>query len=203
MAENRSRFRLRYTQAQKDAILKAVLLDGLYVAEAIRRAARGELDVAAFTIGDYAYDIVKNGRDDFEGRNDEALEHGTREALKGAHRANLRALRALTDQADPAERARVAKAVAETQRAMASGSKPKPARGESTPQPETNGHGSQSQENDTLTKLLELAQKGAAKPSSARITEDEAPYTGDVAATTEDKGEDEGQSVGAGRFART
>lgn len=69
-----SRFTTRFTQAQKHAILKAVLIDGHTVKTARDMARAGQLDVPAFEIGTYAYDIVKADREAFELANETALD---------------------------------------------------------------------------------------------------------------------------------
>jgi hypothetical protein len=95
-ATGASRFTSRYTDAQKDAILRAVLITGTTVAEAIKLAAAGQLGVPAFTVGIYAYDIVKKGRDGFEADHEEALNLAVANELKAAELdalANIRTIR--------------------------------------------------------------------------------------------------------------
>lgn len=113
-----ARHTTRLTQAQKDALLKAHLLDGVNVRECQRMARRGELDTPAFEIGDYAYDVIKHGRESFEERHPEALAKSTRAAIRRLHKRNLAKARALDGSTDPAENARVAKALAETYKAV-------------------------------------------------------------------------------------
>jgi hypothetical protein len=159
------RFIHRFSDEQKDAILKARLVDRLRVPEIQRRARDGQLGVPAFEIGDYAYQVIKRGQADYEERNDDALAQSTADTLKAAHRANLKALRGLGDDADPGERARLAKHVAETWRAMgAAGAKPKPVRQKAEPVAVADG-------DDVLAGLLKNA-KGPHKggPSNGNGT---------------------------------
>lgn len=118
MAGNQgARLTRTYTDQQRQAMLKAVLSDGMGIAEAERAAMNGLLGLPPFGRRRFGYPIIYNGRETYETKNEEALEAGTAKALKDAHLANLRALRALGEDADPAERARVAKALADTHRA--------------------------------------------------------------------------------------
>lgn len=117
----------RYTDKQIQAIMHAWLMDGKARADIVRLAATGELgDLPAFHIDErYIYQLTANNRDQFEAENPEALARTTYRDLAQAHRLNLQALRALakTD-ADPTERSRVAKAVAETAKALNATNKP-------------------------------------------------------------------------------
>jgi hypothetical protein len=104
-----ARFIRKYSEAEKDALMKAVFVDGITVAEAVRRAPQGRLDVPAFTLNlQYAYDIVKTGRDGYEERNPEALELATANELRRLHRLNLKRSRGLTEASDPDEIKRAA-----------------------------------------------------------------------------------------------
>lgn len=81
MAGNQARFTRQYTDVQKDALLSAVILDGLTVAEAVRRANAGTLGLPAFKLDRlYAYQLVKQGREAFRLRNPAAL-HKTIDTL--------------------------------------------------------------------------------------------------------------------------
>jgi hypothetical protein len=115
-----ARFTKRYTDEQKTAFLKAVLVDGLAVQEAMRRAADGRLGVPAFEGRGthWGYTLRNTYAAAFEAMNDEALAAATQRELRAAHLANLKALRELPADADPARRASAAKALRETQRAM-------------------------------------------------------------------------------------
>lgn len=91
-----ARFTTAYTQEQRDALLRAVIIDGHTVRNAIDMANTGQLGVPAFGIGRYAYDLVRDGREAFEARNDDALESALTAELKHnaiAALANNRALR--------------------------------------------------------------------------------------------------------------
>jgi hypothetical protein len=92
-----ARFTTRYTQTEKDAILRAVLVEGHTVVKARQLAAQGELGVPAFEIGNYAYDVVRDGREGFESRDDAALDRAMAEDIRLdaiAALAHNRALRA-------------------------------------------------------------------------------------------------------------
>jgi hypothetical protein len=109
----------RYNEAQVEAIMRAHIIDGHIVSEVWRMAERGELGVPAFKPDRrYMYQLIKNNRDAFEASNPEALAAATTKALAMAHKANLDALRNLGADTDPAERARLAKALAETARTL-------------------------------------------------------------------------------------
>jgi hypothetical protein len=90
-----ARFTTRYTEAQKQAILHAVLIGQMTVAQAIEAAKAGELGVPAFHIGAYAYDIVKKGRDQFEAQHDDALTLAVEAELRGAELDALATIRAI------------------------------------------------------------------------------------------------------------
>lgn len=92
---NSSRFTTTYTQEQKDALLSAVILRGMAVTDAMQKAGTGELGVPAFKIGRYAYDIIRDGRESFEARNDEALEAALQAELRYDAMAALAHNRAL------------------------------------------------------------------------------------------------------------
>lgn len=67
MGPNQARFTRRYTHEQQLALLEAVLIDGMRVSEAIRKAREGGLkDTPACDWGSYAYKIIKRERDTFE-----------------------------------------------------------------------------------------------------------------------------------------
>lgn len=95
-ATGAARFTRRLTDKQRDAILRAVLIDGHSVAETIRMANDGRLGVPAFKLGTYAYDIVRDGRETFEASNEEALSRAIELEMRGAETdalANVRAIR--------------------------------------------------------------------------------------------------------------
>lgn len=160
MTQGAARYTTRYTDTQKDAIVKNVVLNGETVAESVRKASRGELGMAAFSLNlQYAYEVVNARREAFEGENDEVLRRVTAKALKQAHAANLKALRALHADADPAERARLAKAVSSTWQAMST-------LGKAPGRPKTEAPAQEpvapQRGPDVLDSLLELAPKGKA-----------------------------------------
>lgn len=115
-----ARFTKRYSDEQKTAFLRAVLVEGMAVQEAMRRAADGRLGVPAFEGRGthWGYTLRNTYAAAFEAMNDEALAAATQRELRAAHLANLKALRELPADADPARRASAAKALRETQRAM-------------------------------------------------------------------------------------
>lgn len=113
-----ARFTRHFTDAQKNAFLTAVLVNGHTIAAARRMAKAGQLGVPAFEIGTYAYRLVDRSRDSFEAINDDALAKSTRDELKRLHRLALAKSRTLAKTTDVAEIARVAKALAETERAL-------------------------------------------------------------------------------------
>jgi hypothetical protein len=84
-----ARFTNRFTQAQKDALLRAVLIDGHTVKAARDLARAGQLTVPAFDIGTYAYDVIKQGRDSFEQSNETALDLAIDAELKKTAAAAL------------------------------------------------------------------------------------------------------------------
>ena len=106
-----------YTDPQRQAMLKAHLVDGMSIADAERAAMAGRLGLPPFGRRRFGYNIIREGRETFEAKNDEALEAGTAKALRDAQLANLKALRGLPVDADPEKRARLAKALADAQRA--------------------------------------------------------------------------------------
>jgi hypothetical protein len=116
----------RFTQAQKDAILKAVLIDQMTPAQAWRAAKAGTLGMPAFDTGQrHVYTIVRRGREAFESENSTALANTTHDALIRLHRLALNHALALNDTSDLAEIAKAAKTLAETEKAL----RAKPTRG--------------------------------------------------------------------------
>jgi len=113
---NTARFTRKLTDQQKEAILAAHFRDGHRGAQIARMAEQGQLG-EPFHVGRYVYEILERGREQWEARDDQALADGTVRELRTGHMANLRALRALASDADPAERARRMKAAAESLRA--------------------------------------------------------------------------------------
>lgn len=96
MAQGGARFTTRYTALQKEALLRAVCIDRMTVADAVRAAAAGELGLPAFEINrQYAYDILKKDRDAFEAGNEEALEAAIDHELRGAEIDALAQIRKL------------------------------------------------------------------------------------------------------------
>lgn len=195
-----ARFIKRYTDQQKDALLKAVLVDGLTVAEATRRAPQGRLGIEPFTVNRlYAYDIVNGGREGYEERNPEALELATTHELRRLHRLNLKRSRGLNETSDPDEVKRVAMALAATQRALGPQGKPTRARGESTTQPTEPTEKSESQSADVLSQLLshgETPRKAKNADVSQSASQDDDAYSRGVAAMSANID----ASEGAGQF---
>jgi hypothetical protein len=145
----------RYTEAQVLAYLKAVLVDGHTVAGAVRAAAMGELGVPAFKLNQrYAYQLRDRRRESFEAGNEQAMSNGTQKALKRLHGFNLAKARDLTNKADPAEIARVAKATADSYKAL-QGATPRTTQPKATVQTTTANHDAEPN-GDTLSKLMGL-----------------------------------------------
>jgi hypothetical protein len=140
--------------------MRAHLIDGHIISDVWRMAQRGELGVPAFQPDRrYMYQLVKNNRDQFEASNPDALRRSTEKALAKAHMANLKALETLGTDTDPAERARVAKAVADTLRTVAGDTRTTP-RTKKEPEPHANTKQDQSEavkKDATLNNLLDLA----------------------------------------------
>jgi hypothetical protein len=157
----------RYNDAQIEAIMRAHLIDGHIVSEVWRMASRGELGVPAFEPDRrYIYQLIKHNRDAFEASNPDALRRSTEKALAKAHMANLRALQTLGTDADPAERARVAKAVADTLRTVA-GDNRSTTRTKREPEQHNASKNPTSEavlKDRTLTNLLDLASPTRIKP---------------------------------------
>jgi hypothetical protein len=156
----------RFTDVQVQAIMRAHLIDGYIVSDVWRMAKAGELGLPAFEPDRrYIYQLIKNNRDQFEASNPEALAAATTKALAMAHKANLDALRNLPKTADPGERARLAKALADTQRTLTANAPKRDVPRE--PQQHTNANQDQSQavmKDRTLSSLLDLA-----NPTKPRI----------------------------------
>lgn len=170
-------FQKRFTTDQKNALLAAVLIDGHSIAEATRMAERGDLPCKAYVISKwYAYHVVKQHRERFELEHPEATARSTTNELRRLHGLNLKKARDLAETADPGEIARVAKALAETQKALAATqpTRRKPIRDEDHTS-ETNEKPATAKD-DVLTRLLTTAKK----PRPRQTTEPE-PETNDVA----------------------
>lgn len=109
----------RFSQAQKNAILKAVLIDQMTPAQAWRAAKAGQLGLPAFDTGQrHVYTIVRRGREAFEAENGQALANTTHDALIRLHRLALNHALALDDESDLAEIAKAAKTLSETEKAL-------------------------------------------------------------------------------------
>jgi hypothetical protein len=118
----------------------------------------------------YIYSLIKNNRDQFEASNPDALAASTTKALAMAHKANLDALRNLGADTDPAERARVAKAVADSARtltAVAGKTKPTTTRDE----PTSEAANETPKQDATLANLLGAARKTTTKVKTTREPE--------------------------------
>jgi hypothetical protein len=169
MAEqSQARFTMHFTEAQKTAILRSVLVDGRSVAETIRMAKTGRLGMPAFDIGRYAYQLVRKNRESFEAREPEALTAAIDHELKGAELdilANLRAIRRPfkrdgTDNVEALKRAALAlSALRKARREAQTTTKTKP-RAEANPSAEPNA----SVNTDVIGTLLSKTPRRAFKP---------------------------------------
>lgn len=155
-----ARFTRRWTNEQIDAYLEAVLLEGQDQAAAMRAAMAGTLKTGLAPFGHlskrgklvFGYDIVKRHSDAFVDRNPRADAIDTEALLRKAHQANKRALRDLATDADPAERVRLMKAVAEGEKTLPrTHGEPKPKA--SPREPEKHG----AEPDGTLGELVALA----------------------------------------------
>lgn len=115
-----ARLTRQYTDEEVNALLHAVLVDGLRQSEAERRAIAGTLKpgLAPFGRPRFAYPLIRRGRERFEATNDQALDSGAGTELKRLTRLALAKARELDKDSDPAEIARRAKALAETHKAL-------------------------------------------------------------------------------------
>lgn len=172
---NGARLTRVYTDTERQAILKAHLVDGLAIAEAERRAMAGTLVAGMGPFGRrrFGYSIIKQGRESFEATNDVALDSGTAGELKRLHRLALARTRELDDTSDVAEIARRAKALAETHRALrgapSNTTRAKPKASASEQQAETVPQSAA----DTLAQLIKLANT-APSPTADANTGDNA-----------------------------
>lgn len=156
-----ARFTVNCTEAQKQAILKASILEGHKLSDVRRMAEAGQLDVPAFKIGPGIYDLVRRNRDTFEAQNYEALAASTRTELQRLHRLNMADSRRLGKTTDPAERARVAKALAETHKALSTNT-PRPGTKRTSDNAAQNNdttNNTATKVDETLTNLVALADK--------------------------------------------
>lgn len=103
MSTNRARWTQYYTEEQKNALLEAVLVDGMRVAPAVRLAAQGRLKgtPAVEWHKNYAYKVVARNRASYEAKNDQALALAIDRALHDAALGTLKQLRALNEKDDP------------------------------------------------------------------------------------------------------
>jgi len=174
----RARFTAHFTDAQKEAIMRSALVEGRTVADTIRAAKAGELGMPAFDIGRYAYQLVRDGRDRYEGQNDEALHRSIDDELHALEIAALSHARAIrrrlkgdgTD--NPDSIAKAAQGLSATRKARREansaqkGAKPKATPGYNQP-PER-------PKDDPLTNLLAMAE-GAPKSGSLARAQRDAP----------------------------
>lgn len=136
MTHGAARFTKRYTEAEKDAILHAVLIDNQTVAKTITDAADGKLNVPAFTVNrQYAYQIVKDNREAYEARNPEALRQAIDNELTTLAAKALAQARTLAkaEMADPDLLRRTVQALKAAQSALAKPATPP----KNTPQSQT------------------------------------------------------------------
>ena len=75
--------------------MRDVLVEGHTVADTIRRANAGQLGMPAFDIGRYAYQLVRDGRDQYEAEHEDALHRGIDDELKALEIAALSHARAI------------------------------------------------------------------------------------------------------------
>jgi hypothetical protein len=167
MATGASRFTRRYTDQQKDALLRAVCIDRMTVAAAVRAAEAGELGIPAYTVNRlYAYSLIKDGRDQFEAGNEQALAVAIEHELKGAEidaLANIRAIRRAlkAGEGDTAKLAQATRDLATITRARRETSKTPKGK---TTLVQTNGTEPQNTDNgNTLQGLLGIATQSAPK----------------------------------------
>lgn len=115
-----ARLTKHYTREQVDALLDAVLVQGISQAEVERRAMAGTLKegLAPFGRPRFIYQLIRRGRDQFEAGNDDALDSGHGRELKRLYLLALKKARSLDEKADVAEIARHAKAVGEAHKAL-------------------------------------------------------------------------------------
>lgn len=168
MASGAARFTRRYTQAQKDALIRAVCLERVTVAEAVRMAERGDLGMPAFKMQrEYAYELVSKGREAFEASNETALGQTGDDLLRLAEHdavAHLRRVRAQLKRDGTDDPTRLVKAtqalsgVRKARREANTGFKPT-AQGTAQSQTEAN---TPSTEDKTLSTLLAHATKPVA-----------------------------------------
>ena len=171
----------RYTPEQREALLQAVVINGLSVAEAVRRARAGELPgTGAFRIPyQSASTIINKGRDAFA----VSAPHRARAALDRAALTvvdhALKAARNLGDEANPAAIKRAADAITAARRAL-------------PPElPRPRKHAADATEADavengqpqgTLAELLKLAQRLEEPATPPRMAPNGSPPTAPVAA---------------------
>lgn len=161
-----ARFTRRYTDAQKQALLRAVVLDGHTVAEARKMARNGTLGVPAFELSTTAYTIVRDNREQLEASNETALALAIQRELHDAELDALAHLRATRQSfkrdasGNPEPMRRATQALTAIQKARRDaqkpGAKPKPAANTQTPEP-TNTPAA----DDTVAELLKLRPKDA------------------------------------------
>jgi hypothetical protein len=175
MGKNAARITKQFTEPQIQAIMRSVALEGNTPAQTQRMAELGDLGVPAFTIDKrYIYQLIKRNRDQFESQNPEAMALATHQALAEIHRLNLSDARRVNRTTDPAERSRIAKAVAESAKALAQAPKtsqtnaPKPnAPDLNQPEPVNTP--------DVLHGLLNTTVRGAKSGSVSRASNGSAP----------------------------
>lgn len=174
----------RYTEQQIQALMHSMLIAGHTPAQTVRLAAAGQLGIPAFQVdGRYIYQLRDNNRDTFEAENPEALAKATQQALIKAHKLNLDALRTLANDADPAERTRLAKSVADTQRLLATPKQRETREPQQHDAPKQGASEAVKQDDNTLSSLLTLAKNGT-NDSTSRIRSDIAHDDGSVGAGT-------------------
>jgi hypothetical protein len=99
--EHTARFTTRFTTDQREALMRAAFIDQIEPRTRIwKLAGEGRLKdasgqpVPAFKVGDYGYQILRNGREEFEARFPEALDLAEDEELRAnSHAAVLHSRR--------------------------------------------------------------------------------------------------------------
>lgn len=181
----RARFTAHFTDAQKEAVIRAVAVEGHTVADVIRKARAGELGLPAFDIGRYAYQLVRDGRERYEADHDDALHAGIDRELKAleiAALAHARAVRARlkgdgTDSPDAIAKAAQGLSATRKARRDTQGAAGKPKAKQSAVQTD-NTNGAAKPNGDPLSNLLGLATqqtRQGAKSGSVTRPPSEAP----------------------------
>lgn len=158
-----ARFTRHFTKEQKDALMRAVCVDGHSIAQARRMARNGELGMPAFTIGTYAYKYIREHRETFERQDDQALNRAIKDELRHAEVDALNELREVRRKAktdgkrDVNALARASKALAVIRQARRQADVISRAPAEIKDTRDTNGSNQTPSAGDVLATLLETA----------------------------------------------